>query len=65
MHELTTGQKAAHAAFVTLMLDPDQQVLVIEGFAGCGKTYLVNEIIRTLPKTMKMAELVTNNQAMT
>lgn len=62
MHNLTEGQQEALTAFNTLILDPDQNVLVVEGHAGTGKTFLVNEMIRQLPKTMKMAKLITANK---
>lgn len=42
--ELTDDQSTAYSAVVDLITDKDKSILVIDGFAGTGKTTLVNTV---------------------
>lgn len=46
---LTKDQQDAYDRVFQYLADPQQQVFVIEGYAGCGKSFLVNKIIKNLP----------------
>jgi hypothetical protein len=55
---LTKGQQAASDAFRKFLLDPAQHILVLEGFAGTGKSTLVEHLIETLPKVENTLRLI-------
>lgn len=55
---LSTGQQDAYEAFTRFILDPHDGVLVIEGYAGTGKTTLVKHLLEQLPKLLKTSKLI-------
>ena len=55
---LSDDQEAARAAFVNFLISPDEQVMVLEGYAGTGKSTLVKTLLDNMPKYLKMAKLV-------
>jgi hypothetical protein len=55
---LTQGQQAAYEAFSRFIMDPTEQVFVIEGFSGTGKSTLVKTLIEQLPNIMKAVRLI-------
>lgn len=55
---LSDDQEAAKAAFVNFLVSPDEQVFVLEGYAGTGKSTLVKTLMDNMPKYLKMAKLV-------
>lgn len=59
---LTEGQLAAETAFNNFVIDEEQQVFVLEGYSGCGKSYLVRHLLDNLPAFLKTMKLVNPNQ---
>ena len=59
---LTEDQRAAHEAFAQLILHKRHHIMVIKGYAGTGKTSLVQHIINELPTMLKMARVVTREK---
>lgn len=59
---LTSGQEAAFEKFVGFISDPEQQVFVISGYAGTGKSTLVKHILDNLPNLLRMTALVNQSQ---
>lgn len=57
--QLTAGQDAAYKIFTDFVIDPAQNVLVLTGYAGTGKSTLIKHILDTLPATMKTLKLIT------
>ena len=57
--KLTEGQDAAYRVFTDFVTDPDQEVLVLTGYAGTGKSTLIKHILDTLPSTMRLLKLIT------
>jgi exodeoxyribonuclease V len=55
---LTDDQLAATIDFHGFLADPDENVFVLEGYSGCGKTTLVNYLISTLSDVQKTNKLV-------
>lgn len=55
---LTTDQQNALEAINAFMMDPVEQVFVLEGFSGCGKSTLVRILIDRLPAFEKMMKLI-------
>jgi hypothetical protein len=55
---LSDGQQAALDRFHQFILDPEQQVMVLSGYAGCGKSTLVSTLINEFPRFMRMARLI-------
>lgn len=55
---LTSGQDEAFERFVGFISDPDEQVFVISGYAGTGKSTLIKHIIDNLPNLLKMTAFV-------
>lgn len=55
---LSEGQQAAQVAFIGLINDPDQHVLVIEGYAGTGKSTLVDTLMKNVDSYMAMAHVI-------
>ena len=48
----TKGQTDAFNSVISFVQDPNQSVMVIEGFAGTGKSTLVEYILQELPKVL-------------
>lgn len=55
---LTSDQQSALEAFNGFMCNPDEQVFVLSGYSGTGKSTLVKTLLDKLPGFMKMAKLV-------
>lgn len=55
---LSADQQRAYEAFCQLVQDPMQTVLVIEGYAGTGKSTLINKCVQDLPKLIKTMRLL-------
>lgn len=58
---LSAGQQAAENAFIAMLNNPTEHVLVISGYAGTGKSTLVDTLMQKLDSFMKMAELLNPN----
>ena len=56
---LTEGQNAAYKAFVAFMLSATEKAFVLAGYAGTGKSTLVNKFISDLPDILKTRKLIT------
>lgn len=52
---LTAGQQAGYAALIKLVTDSTETELVIDGFAGTGKTTLVNVFLDEWPQICKLS----------
>lgn len=55
---LTKDQQAAFNLFFQFLADPQEQVFVLEGYAGCGKTFLVKELLNNINKFFETQKLV-------
>ena len=55
---LTADQQAAYRSFVAFITDPVAAVFVLAGYAGTGKSTLVNKLLTDLPATLKTAQLI-------
>ena len=55
---LTQGQQDAMNSFLGFLMDPIETVFVLSGYAGCGKSTLVKELLHRLPSFMQTAKLV-------
>lgn len=55
---LTPDQQNALEQFTQFLTDPSEQVFVLEGYSGTGKTTLVKTLLDQLPKLMKAARLI-------
>ena len=57
---LTQDQQNAYDAFAHWLLSPpeDEPVMVLEGYAGTGKTTLVDTLLTDIPKMLKTLELI-------
>lgn len=55
---LTPDQQNALEQFTQFLTDPSEQVFVLEGYSGTGKTTLVKTLLDQLPKLMKDARLI-------
>lgn len=60
---LTEGQQSAYEAFNNFILDPDQQVFVIQGYSGTGKTTLIQTIMDRISKILKTVKLLDPHNA--
>jgi hypothetical protein len=59
---LTEDQQDALNAFHQFLLDPIEQVFVLQGYSGCGKSTLVRTIIDEIPNFMRAARLINPKQ---
>ncbi len=59
MLTLTPDQQNASDKFGAFIMDPAEQVFVISGYSGTGKSTLVTTLVDQLPNYLKMAKLVT------
>ena len=55
---LTSDQQDAYGTFAAFITDPTKKFMILSGYAGTGKSTLVNRMIAELPKTLKMAQLI-------
>jgi hypothetical protein len=55
---LTQGQQEALDAFSSFLFDPNQEVFIIQGYAGTGKSTLIRTLINELPNYTKAMQLV-------
>lgn len=55
---LTSGQQSAMEEFTSFLADPMEQVFVLEGYSGTGKSTLVKFIIDRLPNLIKTVKLI-------
>jgi hypothetical protein len=55
---LTHDQQNALEKFTQFLTDPSEQVFVLEGYSGTGKTTLVKTLLDQLPSLMKTAKLI-------
>jgi len=55
---LTADQLAVKQAFIKFILDPTQSRMVIQGYAGTGKTTVTSVLIEELPNILRTAELL-------
>lgn len=55
---LTQDQQAAYEAFIQFILDPMKSIFVLEGYAGTGKSTLVNKMISDLDSILRTAKLI-------
>jgi hypothetical protein len=53
---LNEEQSAAEDAFVQFLADPDEQVFVIEGYSGTGKSTLIDTLMKRLDGYIKKVE---------
>ena len=58
---LTQDQRAAYLAFIGFINNPDQSEFSLEGYAGTGKSTLVNRLLTELPATLQAAKLITQS----
>lgn len=56
---LSEDQQAAETAFVQFITDPNETVWLLEGYAGTGKSTLVNHLLNALPATLQTVKLIT------
>lgn len=59
---LTQDQQNAYDKFSNFILDPVDDVFVLEGYSGTGKSTLVEKLIEDIPKILKMRELLIPDQ---
>ena len=59
--KLTEDQQSAMDKLMEFLLNPDAQVFVLSGYAGCGKSTLVKYFLDHLPKLMTAMRLVRPN----
>lgn len=56
--QLTTGQQAAYEGFAQFVIDPNEQVFVLKGYAGTGKSTLVEYLIQQIDRLFRTLSLV-------
>lgn len=54
-HVLTQDQSNAYSMIIQLLTDPNERYLVIQGFAGTGKTTLIRSFLDEWPKYCKLS----------
>ena len=59
---LSPGQQTALEAFTAFLLDPLEEVFVLKGYSGTGKSTLVKTLIERLPSIMKTVRLINPSQ---
>jgi hypothetical protein len=55
---LTDDQDKALLAFNTFIVDPIEQVFVLSGYSGTGKTTLIKKLLEEIPRYMQVAKLI-------
>jgi len=58
---LSTDQQLGYDRFLQFLANPADQVFVLEGYSGTGKTTLVSHILRDLPTLEKTLKLLSPN----
>lgn len=58
MSTLSPSQSKALEAFRTFLIDPNKQVMTISGYAGTGKTWLVEHLVDTANKEYELETLI-------
>lgn len=58
---LTEDQQNAYDRFVQFILDPHEQVFVLAGYSGTGKSTLVKTIVSSLDNVIKTAKLINSD----
>ena len=58
---LTDDQQIGFESYVSFIIDPEQSVFILGGFAGTGKTTLVEHMVRNTPGAIKTARLLNPN----
>lgn len=53
---LTAGQAKAEDAFIQFLMDPEEQVFVIEGYSGTGKSTLIKTLMARLDSYLAKVE---------
>lgn len=56
---LTSDQQAAYDSFVAFITSPTEQIFVLQGYAGTGKSTLVQRFLDDLPATLAAVRLIT------
>lgn len=57
-HTLTADQQAAFDGFARFIMDPIEQVFVVEGYSGTGKSTLTLTMVTELPNLVRAARLI-------
>jgi deoxyadenosine/deoxycytidine kinase len=55
---LTPDQENAIKEFHLFLFDPEEQVFILEGYSGTGKSTVVKEMVNSIPKTHSWLEMV-------
>ena len=55
---LTPGQEAAMHAYVRFLMDPNEQVFVLRGYSGTGKSTLVRTMLQRLDGIIQACQLI-------
>ncbi len=58
---LTQEQDAALKSLLQFIVDPNETVMILSGYAGCGKSTLVDAFVTALPKCLQAAALIDPN----
>jgi len=59
---LSNDQKAAADSVLKFLMNGTQKEMVIEGFPGCGKSYLTKYLIDAVRSSTKLINLITNSK---
>lgn len=59
---LSAGQQEAMDSFVQFILNPDETMFVLQGYAGTGKSTLVKHLIDTVPSILKSLNFINPDQ---
>lgn len=57
-YELTEGQLSGYSLFARFFMDPMENVMLLKGWSGTGKSTLIQYILQKLPKLNDMIRLV-------
>lgn len=55
---LTEDQQSAYDAFCDFLFDPNDNIFVLEGYSGTGKSTLVEKLVNDLPKIAEMRKII-------
>lgn len=59
---LTEDQQAALEAFTSFIANPESEVFVLAGYAGTGKSTLVNYLLSELPKIIETTQMINQDE---